>query len=132
MTKTVIRRILASLIVLVAAAASADAQKPTFDVTGSWAFEVQTDQGAGSPTITFKRGYLVLVQFQRAGLFADVHLQGHSGERHGHEGHGHHRTGRWRNLHREEEVAGVCLRQGWRAPSFARSSGRAVVQCRVP
>ena len=24
--------------------------------TGEWAFEVQTDQGSGSPTITFKQG----------------------------------------------------------------------------
>jgi len=55
MTKTVIHRFLAALIVLVAAASSADAQKPKFDVSGTWAFEVQTDQGAGSPTIAFKQ-----------------------------------------------------------------------------
>lgn len=30
-------------------------QAPQFDVTGTWAFEVQTDQGPGSPTITFKQ-----------------------------------------------------------------------------
>ena len=29
--------------------------KPKFDVTWAWAFEVQTDQGAGSPMITFKQ-----------------------------------------------------------------------------
>jgi len=35
-------------------AVTADAQGT--DVTGEWAFEVQTDQGSGSPTITFKQG----------------------------------------------------------------------------
>ena len=55
MTTTIIRRMLAVLIVLATATISADAQKPKFDVSGAWAFEVQTDQGAGSPTITFKQ-----------------------------------------------------------------------------
>ena len=35
------------------AAASVAAQK--IDLTGEWAFEVQTDQGSGSPSIVFKQ-----------------------------------------------------------------------------
>lgn len=30
-------------------------QGGTLDVTGAWAFDVQTDQGAGNPTIVFKQ-----------------------------------------------------------------------------
>lgn len=75
MTKTIIRRTLAVLIALVAAAASADAQKPTFDVTGTWAFEVQTDQGAGSPTITFKQDGEKLTGHYN-GTFGDADLTG--------------------------------------------------------
>lgn len=43
---------LVALAVVVAVAATA-AQK--FDLTGEWAFEVQTDQGSGSPAITLKQ-----------------------------------------------------------------------------
>jgi hypothetical protein len=41
------------VVAVVFAAASLVAQK--IDLTGEWAFEVQTDQGSGSPTITFKQ-----------------------------------------------------------------------------
>jgi hypothetical protein len=38
---------------LVVSAAALGAQK--FDLTGEWVFEVQTDQGSGSPTIILKQ-----------------------------------------------------------------------------
>jgi hypothetical protein len=41
------------VIAFVAAAAQLSAQK--VDLTGKWTFDVQTDQGAGSPTFTFKQ-----------------------------------------------------------------------------
>lgn len=75
MTKTVIHRILAVLIVLATAAASVGAQKPKFDVTGTWAFEVQTDQGAGAPTITFKQDGDKLTGHYN-GTFGDADLTG--------------------------------------------------------
>jgi hypothetical protein len=75
MTKTIICRILATLIVLATVASSADAQKPKFDVTGTWAFEVQTDQGAGSPTISFKQDGDKLTGHY-AGTFGESDLTG--------------------------------------------------------
>jgi hypothetical protein len=45
---------LAALIVM-AAAAGAVAQQSKTDVTGKWAFNVQTDAGSGTPTVTLKQ-----------------------------------------------------------------------------
>jgi hypothetical protein len=44
---------LAALIVL--AAAGAVAQQSKTDVTGKWTFNVQTDAGSGTPTVTLKQ-----------------------------------------------------------------------------
>jgi hypothetical protein len=41
------------LVVTMALAASVSAQK--YDMTGEWAFEVQTDAGTGTPTFTLKQ-----------------------------------------------------------------------------
>ena len=56
MTFVSIRRALFAAIALCALVAGvAQAQAGKFDVTGTWAFEVQTDQGGGAPTMVFKQ-----------------------------------------------------------------------------
>jgi hypothetical protein len=56
MTFVSIRRALFAAVALCALiAAVAQAQAGKFDVTGTWAFEVQTDQGGGAPTMVFKQ-----------------------------------------------------------------------------
>jgi hypothetical protein len=47
------KTLLLVVIALVVCVAGTAAQK--FDLTGEWAFEVQTDQGSGSPAITLKQ-----------------------------------------------------------------------------
>jgi hypothetical protein len=48
--------VLAVACVCHAVAAVAHAQAPAkIDVTGAWAFQVQTEAGAGTPTVTFKQ-----------------------------------------------------------------------------
>ena len=44
-----------SLIVGAALLCAAPLMAQKFDLTGDWAFEVQTDQGSGSPSITLKQ-----------------------------------------------------------------------------
>lgn len=56
MTFVSIRRALFAAIALCAlVAGAAQAQAGKFDVTGTWVFEVQTDQGGGEPTMVFKQ-----------------------------------------------------------------------------
>jgi hypothetical protein len=47
------KKLLIVVLAIAASAALVTAQK--IDLTGEWAFEVQTDQGSGSPTIVFKQ-----------------------------------------------------------------------------
>jgi hypothetical protein len=44
-----------SLIVIAVLLVTAGARAQKVDLTGEWAFEVQTDQGSGSPAITLKQ-----------------------------------------------------------------------------
>jgi hypothetical protein len=44
-----------SLVVIAVLFAAATTVAQKFDLTGEWAFEVQTDQGSGSPAITLKQ-----------------------------------------------------------------------------
>ena len=56
MKKTSLSVIAITLAVLTMSAAQAVlSAQAKFDLTGEWAFEVQTDQGSGSPTITLKQ-----------------------------------------------------------------------------
>ena len=48
-------RFLAVVIVAIGMLASAQLGAQATNVTGEWAFEVTTDQGGGTPTITFKQ-----------------------------------------------------------------------------
>lgn len=45
--------VVATMFLLAAVAASAQGAK--VDITGKWVFEVQTDAGTGTPTVTFKQ-----------------------------------------------------------------------------
>jgi hypothetical protein len=45
----------AALIVSFAASLASAGQGAKFDVSGTWAFDVQTDAGGGSPTLVFKQ-----------------------------------------------------------------------------
>lgn len=47
----------------------------TFDVTGEWIFDVQTDQGGGSPTFIFKQSGEKLAGKYK-GLFGEADLTG--------------------------------------------------------
>ena len=55
MTFRSIRRSVLAAVALCALAATYAYAQAKFDVTGAWAFEVQTDAGAGSPTMEFKQ-----------------------------------------------------------------------------
>jgi hypothetical protein len=52
---TLCRRVLALAAVFAMAATLAQAGQAKVDVSGTWMFDVQTDAGAGSPTMTFKQ-----------------------------------------------------------------------------
>src|SRR6266481_2921359 len=45
----------ALFVVICSLAVAAYAAQSKIDVTGAWAFDVQTDAGTGSPTMTFKQ-----------------------------------------------------------------------------
>jgi hypothetical protein len=49
------KRILFVVVVVLGLLSSARLGAQATNVTGEWAFEVQTDQGGGTPTITFKQ-----------------------------------------------------------------------------
>ena len=49
------RRMYAILALVLAASFNATAQSGKVDVTGKWAFNVQTDAGSGTPTVTLKQ-----------------------------------------------------------------------------
>jgi hypothetical protein len=77
MTMISVRRGLAVLVLLTAAAVSVAAAQQTakFDVTGTWVFDVQTDAGGGQPTMTFKQeGEKLTGHYQ--GTFGDADLTG--------------------------------------------------------
>src|SRR6476661_4640018 len=52
---TLCRRVLALAAVFAVATTLAQAGQAKVDVSGTWMFDVQTDAGAGSPTMTFKQ-----------------------------------------------------------------------------
>jgi len=55
MVSKTIRQAALFFVVISAIAAIAYAGQAKIDVTGTWSFEVQTDAGGGSPTMTFKQ-----------------------------------------------------------------------------
>lgn len=76
MTFVSIRRALFAAIAMCALVAGiAQAQGSKFDVTGTWAFEVQTDQGGGAPTMVFKQEGEKLTG-KYTGTFGEANLTG--------------------------------------------------------
>jgi hypothetical protein len=55
MTIVSLRRALLAAVAVLALVTSAVHAQAKFDVTGTWAFDVQTDQGGGAPTMVFKQ-----------------------------------------------------------------------------
>lgn len=55
MTTVKFRRTIVAAIAVLALVASVAHAQAKFDVTGTWTFDVQTDQGGGSPTFVFKQ-----------------------------------------------------------------------------
>jgi hypothetical protein len=53
MVRRTLSRALIAALLLSTAAAAAQSQKT--DITGAWTFEVKTDAGGGTPTVTFKQ-----------------------------------------------------------------------------
>ena len=51
--RTITRVLLAAIVVSTAGVAATQAQKT--DITGTWTFDVKTDAGGGTPTVTFKQ-----------------------------------------------------------------------------
>ena len=47
--------ILALAVLVLGASTAGTSAQTTFDVTGAWAFEVQTEAGTGTPVVTFKQ-----------------------------------------------------------------------------
>jgi hypothetical protein len=76
MTIAAVRRGCAVLLLLCVGAVSVvSGQSKAVDVSGAWAFEVQTDAGAGSPTITFKQEGEALTGHY-TGTFGEADLTG--------------------------------------------------------
>ena len=68
-------RIAAVVMVVVALTAARSAAQAKVDVTGKWAFNVETSAGAGSPTFTFKQEGEKLTGHY-AGTFGEADLTG--------------------------------------------------------
>ena len=51
--RTISHALFAVIVISMAAAAAAQAQKT--DINGAWTFDVKTDAGGGTPTVTFKQ-----------------------------------------------------------------------------
>jgi hypothetical protein len=80
MTRTTARRLVVLLTVALAcppASVAALAQAPSkVDVTGTWAFEVQTEAGTGTPQVTFKQDGETLTGVYSSQLLGELELTG--------------------------------------------------------
>jgi hypothetical protein len=76
MKKTLLSVVAMTLAVLsMSAAQAALSAQAKFDLTGEWAFDVQTEQGGGSPTFVFKQTGEKLVGKYK-GTFGEADLTG--------------------------------------------------------
>jgi hypothetical protein len=76
---TVCRALLVAAITLACVTGSAPAQsqsQPPIDVTGAWAFEVQTDAGGGTPQVTFKQEGEKLTGHYSSAMLGEAELTG--------------------------------------------------------
>jgi hypothetical protein len=72
--RSLTRSLMVVTVTLVAAAAFAQAGK--IDVTGKWLFNVQTDQGSGTPTVTLKQDGEKLTGHYSSQTFGEADLTG--------------------------------------------------------
>ena len=70
------RRMYAILALVLAASFSAAAQSGKVDVTGKWAFNVQTEAGSGTPTVTLKQDGEKLTGHYSSQTFGEQELTG--------------------------------------------------------
>ena len=70
------RRMYAILALVLAASFNATAQSGKVDVTGKWAFNVQTEAGSGSPTVTLKQDGEKLTGHYSSQTFGEQELTG--------------------------------------------------------
>jgi hypothetical protein len=73
--RSVAIRLAATVAAVVALGAAASAQAAKVDLTGKWAFSVQTEAGSGSPTVTLKQDGEKLTGHY-SGQLGDVDLTG--------------------------------------------------------
>ena len=80
MRRGAIRRVAAVTaigVMSLAAAAAAQPQAPAkIDVTGAWAFEVQTEAGTGTPLVTFKQDGERLTGHYSSSVLGEAELEG--------------------------------------------------------
>ena len=80
MSKDMVHRILVTTtlgMLCCAGLAASQAQEPAkIDVTGAWAFEVQTQAGAGTPQVTFKQEGEALAGHYSSSLLGEADLKG--------------------------------------------------------
>lgn len=65
-----------ALVSLPAAAQGLAQEKPAVDVTGTWAFEVQTEAGSGTPQVTFKQDGEKLTGHYSSAFLGEAELAG--------------------------------------------------------
>lgn len=69
-------RMTAAIAFVLAAVAGLQAQAAKIDVTGKWAFSVQTDAGTGTPTVTMKQDGEKLTGHYSSALLGEVDFTG--------------------------------------------------------
>src|SRR5437870_5303425 len=69
-------RLLIALAIVVLAATALPAQSSKVDVTGKWTFNVQTDAGSGTPTVTLKQDGETLTGHYSSQNFGEQELTG--------------------------------------------------------
>ena len=78
MYKPTMRMVVATALIVAGSLALTAAQTPTakFDVTGIWAFEVQTENGTGTPQLTFKQEGEKLTGHYSSQMLGEAELTG--------------------------------------------------------
>jgi hypothetical protein len=74
--RKIVRALFPALVLFVIAGVAAQAGQAKVDVTGTWAFEVTTAQGAGTPTVTFKQDGEKLTGHYSSGTLGEADLTG--------------------------------------------------------
>ncbi len=70
------RRTFVAAFALIALTVSLAQAQAKLDITGTWTFEVTTDQGGGTPTVTFKQEGEKVTGHYSSGTLGEADLQG--------------------------------------------------------